>query len=297
MAIDRRRLMRLSAAGLGASLAGCDRVQDSGAGGAALSFQNWLSYKVQRLLIPNDKLAPEFSPSEISAVFRANGTVDPPDPDYRAHAQKNFADWRLQVTGLVDHELSLSLDDIRALPARTQITRHDCVEGWSSIGQWTGAPLFHVLDRAGVKAQAKFLVFYCADSMDPNSIVSSNAAGAPDKTADQDKSAPQDAPDASSASADSSDDDASDDAMDTHYYTSIDLVDARHPQTILAYEMNGAALDVPHGAPLRLRVERQLGYKMPKYLQRIDLVDDFRQVRGGRGGYWEDQGYDWFAGV
>ncbi len=81
------------------------------------------------------------------------------------------------------------------------------------------------------------------------------------------------------------------------YYESVDLVDAFHPQTIVAYDMNGAPLGVPHGAPLRLRVERQLGYKMPKYLREIEVVDSFAKIDGGRGGYWEDQGYDWYAGI
>ncbi|MFP3787153.1 molybdopterin-dependent oxidoreductase, partial [Burkholderia sp. SIMBA_024] len=59
------------------------------------------------------------------------------------------------------------------------------------------------------------------------------------------------------------------------YYESIDLIDAAHPQTILAYQMNGQDLSVGHGAPLRLRVERQLGYKQAKYIMRIELVDSF----------------------
>lgn len=306
MAWTRRHLLRYGAVGLGAATAGCDQVQETGAGGATLDFQNWVTWRVQRLLLPVDRLAPEFPKSAISANFRANGTVDPPDPDYKASAQQKFENWRLQVTGLVDHPLSLTLADIRALPQRTQITRHDCVEGWSCIGQWTGAPLFHVLDRAGVRPQARFMVCYCADSMDANSIVSTNAADssadtdASDKATDGQDASDKDASDKDSANSDgaNSDDANSDDAMpDTHYYTSLDLVDARHPQTILAYEMNGAALDVPHGAPLRLRVERQLGYKMPKYLRRLDFVEDFSQLRGGRGGYWEDLGYDWFAGI
>ena len=52
-----------------------------------------------------------------------------------------------------------------------------------------------------------------------------------------------------------------------------------------------------HGAPVRLRAERQLGYKMPKYVQRIELVDGFARIGGGKGGYWEDQGYQWYGGI
>lgn len=82
------------------------------------------------------------------------------------------------------------------------------------------------------------------------------------------------------------------------YYESIDLVDALHPQTILAFALNERLLPVRNGAPLRLRVERQLGYKHAKYLARIEAVDDLGRIGAGRGGYWEDvAGYEWYAGI
>jgi DMSO/TMAO reductase YedYZ molybdopterin-dependent catalytic subunit len=56
-------------------------------------------------------------------------------------------------------------------------------------------------------------------------------------------------------------------------------------------------LPIPHGAPLRLRAERQLGYKMAKYVMRIQAVEGFTQIGGGNGGYWEDRGYEWYAGI
>ena len=83
----------------------------------------------------------------------------------------------------------------------------------------------------------------------------------------------------------------------SNYYESLDMVDANHPQTILAYELNDQPLPIANGAPLRLRVERQLGYKMAKYVMRIELVDSFDSIAGGRGGYWEDRGYEWYAGI
>jgi DMSO/TMAO reductase YedYZ molybdopterin-dependent catalytic subunit len=61
--------------------------------------------------------------------------------------------------------------------------------------------------------------------------------------------------------------------------------------------MNGTALTEPHGAPIRLRVERQLGYKHAKYVERIEAVSSFAMIRGGRGGFWEDLGYEWYAGI
>ena len=75
------------------------------------------------------------------------------------------------------------------------------------------------------------------------------------------------------------------------------MEDAYHPQTILAYGLNDQALPVMNGAPLRLRVERQLGYKQAKYLMRLELVENFAAIGGGKGGYWEDQGYQWYAGI
>jgi DMSO/TMAO reductase YedYZ molybdopterin-dependent catalytic subunit len=84
---------------------------------------------------------------------------------------------------------------------------------------------------------------------------------------------------------------------DGFYYESIDLFDALHPQTILAYGMNGKALPVKHGAPLRLRVERQIGYKSAKYVHRIEAVDRLNHINGGRGGFWPDRGYQWYAGL
>src|SRR4029453_15951525 len=75
---------------------------------------------------------------------------------------------------------------------------------------------------------------------------------------------------------------------------SIDLLDALHPQTILAYGMNGRDLPIPHGAPVRLRVERQLGYKSMKYLRRIVVADEFDD--GGKQGNIQN-GWAWYTGI
>lgn len=82
------------------------------------------------------------------------------------------------------------------------------------------------------------------------------------------------------------------------YYESIALADCYHPQTIMAYELNGAPLDISHGVPIRLRFERQLGYKHAKYVTKIELVETLSGIAGGKDGYWEDdQGYEWYAGI
>jgi DMSO/TMAO reductase YedYZ molybdopterin-dependent catalytic subunit len=239
----------------GLMLAGCDRLSQ------APSFQKFtgsaegLTYRAQRLLLGGQPLAREFDARHISPVFKANGTTMPGDPAYRAMIAQGFANWRLRIDGLVARPATFSLDQLRALPARTQITRHDCVEGWSAIGKWTGAPLAALLHGVGVAQTARFAVFHCADDLEG----SSDGSGL--------------------------------------YYESIDLIDAFHPQTILAYAMNDAPLKVAHGAPLRLRVERQLGYKQAKYVMRVELVDSLRRFGQGKGGYWEDRGYEWYAGI
>ena len=267
MALLTRRSALVSALGGGGLLlAGCSQAIRANQLTGSAAFQHVLDYgadwtlATQRFLLSGGALAREYKPSDISKTFKANGTLDPDNDAYNQAVGDKFANWKLAVDGMVARPMSLGLADLRKLPARTQITRHDCVEGWSAIGQWTGVPLGLLLKAAGVLPGAKYAVFYCADNLD----------GEPAKGGDQ---APG------------------------QYYESLALVDAVHPQTIIAYNMNGQPLDVPHGAPLRLRVERQLGYKHAKYVQRIALTDTLAGINGGKGGYWEDRGYEWYAGM
>jgi DMSO/TMAO reductase YedYZ molybdopterin-dependent catalytic subunit len=260
LTLSRRRFLTLGTAATGLVLTGCDQLSEDGSARDVLSGAERLSQGVQRLLIGRHALAREFSEADISPSFKANGTTQPGTDLYLRHLEKGFADWRLIVDGMVDRPLALSLPDLRALPARTQITRHDCVEGWSAIGEWTGAPLSEVLRRANLRTEARYLVFHCADDLGGNASKGGDLSSG-------------------------------------LYYESIDLVDAFHPQTILAYAMNGAPLGVPNGAPLRLRVERQLGYKHAKYLMRIEATDRLDRHGRGKGGFWEDRGYAWYAGI
>ncbi|MDB5661999.1 MAG: molybdopterin-binding protein [Sphingomonas bacterium] len=252
MTMDRRRL--LGAIGVGAGgllLSGCDKLNQSAGFQGLLHRAEGLTMRAQRIVTDRNALAPEFGAADLSPVFRANGTRMPASPQYAAHAANRFVDWRLAVDGLVQRPLSLSLAQIGQMPIRTQITRHDCVEGWSAIGKWHGVPLKLLLDQAGLRSQARYIVFHCADDY---------SAG--------------------------------------RYYESIDLIDALHPQTILAWGLNDHLLPVANGAPLRLRVERQLGYKHAKYVERIEAVESLASIRGGKGGYWEDgHNYEWYAGI
>ena len=253
--LDRRKLL-LGAAAL--ALSGC-KVFDSASDTDSALRQVFgkaeaLTQASQRALIGN-RLAPEFAEADIRQGQRPNGSTDPQGAEYRQMAETAFRDYRLKVTGLVETPLALSLADLFSLPARTQITRHDCVEGWSCIAKWTGVPLGNVLNLAQPKVTARYAVLHCYDAIERGL------------------------------------------SGEVFYYESIDLIDAYHAQTILAYAMNGAPLPVANGAPLRLRVERQLGYKMAKYVHTIELVDSFANLGGGQGSYWADRGYEWYAGI
>ncbi len=249
----RRQFLLRALGGLSTLLfAGCDNLSRNERFTRGLASAEGLNRRLHHLIASRDALAREYEPTDLSPVFRANGTTSPFDATYLAHAQSDFADWRLEVTGLVTHPATMSLADLRRLPSRTQITRHDCVEGWSAIGKWKGVRLSALLDRVRPLSQARYVVFRCADPMDQAGV---------------------------------------------KYYESVDLEDAYHPQTLLAYELNDQKLPMQNGAPVRLRVERQLGYKHAKYIMQIELVEDFAHLGRGRGGYWEDLGYEWYAGI
>jgi len=245
----KRRTVMLGSGAL--MLGACSKLHESAPGQRLFDTVDDWHKGLQRSLTARNALAPEFSPEDISPSFRGNGSTDPQNDGYPEHAANNFADWRFTVSGLVQRPLAFSLDRIMRLPQRTQITRHDCVEGWSAIGQWTGPQLSTFLDLAGLRDSAKYIVFRCAD-----------------------------------------------DYTRGRYYESIDMIDAFHPQTIIAHRLNGEPLPIKNGAPLRARVERQLGYKHAKYLTGIEAVASLDDIGRGKGGYWEDYGgYQWYAGM
>ena len=138
--LDRRGfLARGLAAASAALLGGCEDLSDQTWVKRVLDSAETLTRVTQEALLSPQALAREFSEADISRNFRANGSTDPDDPTFVAHAKNGFADWKLVIGGLVEEPLELSLVELRAMPSRTQITRHDCVEGWSCIGKWKGA--------------------------------------------------------------------------------------------------------------------------------------------------------------
>jgi DMSO/TMAO reductase YedYZ molybdopterin-dependent catalytic subunit len=256
MDLSRRKLLVGAAQGAGVLfLSGCEKIfnglQQNKPFLSLLESAEGVNQRVQRLLTPRNKLAQEFPEQDISRYFKPNGNPPPITMDYVADAAKQWTAWRLEISGAVKQPGRLSLAELKSMPSRTQITRHDCVEGWSAIAKWKGVPLSEIMERSRPMPEAKYVVFHCMDTDDD---------GNP-------------------------------------YYESIDFRDATHLQTILAYEMNGRALAIEHGAPLRLRIETQLGYKHAKYIRKIEFVASYEKMAAGKGGYWEDQGYAWYAGI
>ena len=216
--------------------------------GNLLRMGDTFTYAAHRALLPDAALVREYTMADLTS-FPATGTTNPADQKdatladaYRRIRPNDFAGWSLSVEGRVQTPRTFSLRDLKALPARTQITRHTCEEGWTAIGQWTGVPLAAVLDAAGVLPTARFAVFSSYDD----------------------------------------------------WVDAIDMRDAFHPQTILAYGMNGADLPLQHGAPVRLRVERQIGYKSMKYVKRIVVKDEFDD--GAEKGNIRN-GWAWYNGI
>ncbi|MGC6400420.1 molybdopterin-dependent oxidoreductase [Sphingomonas sp. FW199] len=251
--LSRRRALTGLTLGAGGLLTGCDTLGENEAFRKFLFRGDDWHRALQRSLAAKDSLAPTFRLDERSPVFRVNGTANPNTAEYNAMVANQFADWRLVVDGLVANPLRLSLAQLRQMPLKTQTTLHNCVEGWSAIGTWTGPQLGLILKAAKLAPSARFIVFHCADNY---------RGGA------------------------------------WRYYESVDLIDAFHPQTILALALNGNALSVGHGAPVRLRAERHLGYKQAKFVMRVEAVASLDQVYRGKGGFWEDAaGYEWYAAL
>ena len=246
--LSRRRLLARFPALGGLLAAGCssDAYLPPDVRGGLVGAADVLTMSTNRLLLSGQPLAREYGPGDIAPDFPTWGQTNPPDEEYQRQLQDGFRDWRLPVSGLVGRPVSLSLDDIKRLPPRTQITAHVCEQGWSAIAQWTGAPLLRVLEAAGgAQPDARYVVLDTVDG----------------------------------------------------WYEGIDMFEVVHPQTILAYGLNGEDLPVGNGAPLRLRVERQCGYKNLKFLKSIQVVDSMAGFGKGTGGINSDWGFHWYAGV
>jgi DMSO/TMAO reductase YedYZ molybdopterin-dependent catalytic subunit/thiosulfate reductase cytochrome b subunit len=186
-----------------------------------------------------------YSRADISPYHRVNG-YPPVCEDYQRLAADGFRDYRLPIAGLVEHPVTLSLDELRRLGTQSQITKHNCIQGWTAVAQWAGVPLARVLDLVKPLPDAKHVIFYAFD------------------------------------------DKAETEGSSGVYYESIPLYLLTKPHALLALDMNDAPLPIEHGAPVRVRLETQLGFKMVKWVRAVEFVADFRQTGMGQGGWRED---------
>jgi len=239
------------ASSIGAALSACSPLGTALNGNDVVHNVIGSAQGLNHLVIGTRGMAREYRDADIDAQFRVYGLDTPSDARYKDYVARHFASYRLVVDGAVARKHAFTLPQLQAVAQQTQITRHDCVEGWSAIGKWSGVRLGDVLDLVRPAADAKYVVFHCLD-VDPSGLP---------------------------------------------YYESLDIGQARHPQALLALRLNDKALDPDHGAPVRLRVPTQLGYKSAKWVQHIEVVSSMRGIYGGAGGYWEDQGYEWYAGI
>ena len=246
--LTRRKLISRFGALGGILLTGCDTqfYKPPINRGGLIGIADTLTMASQRMLMSNQQLVQEHDVSEITENFPVWNQSDPDDEEFQRLKAGNYVDWRLPITGLVNNPISLSLEDLKRMPNRTQTTMHICEQGWSAIAQWTGAPLLSVLQAAGgIKPEAKYIMI--------------DAYGG--------------------------------------WYEGYDMFDVVHPQTILAYGMNGKDFPLGHGAPVRLRVERHCGYKQLKFIKSIQVVSSVEGFGRGTGGLNSDFGFHWYAGA
>ncbi|HUA08434.1 MAG TPA: molybdopterin-dependent oxidoreductase [Candidatus Acidoferrales bacterium] len=239
------------ATSISSALAACSPIGTALNDNAA--FHNLLgsTQALNHALIGTHGLAKEYQERDISPDFPIDSLPTPDDANYAGLVRDGFRDYKLVVDGAVKRRGVFPIAMLERLCNETQITRHDCVEGWSVIAKWSGVRLSTILDLVEPRADARYVVFHCMDKDDQG----------------------------------------------TPYYESLDLHQARHPQTILAMRMNDSPISPDHGAPVRLKVPTQLGYKSAKWIGRIEVVGSFANLYSGGGGYWEDQGYEWYAGI
>ncbi len=230
----RRHFLR-GAASLGALtfLTGCDIVDTDAAEGVLRKISEF-NDAAQAAIFSRTKLAPVYPESAITRPFPFKAYYDEDDAP-----NVDGKDYKLEVAGLVDNKKSWTLDELYALPQVSQITRHICVEGWSAIGSWQGAPLSEFLKRIGADTRAKYVWFKCAES----------------------------------------------------YTNTIDMPTALHPQTQMTFKFDNKILPRAYGFPMKIRMPTKLGFKNPKYVVAMEVTNT------DKGGYWENQGYNWFSGL
>jgi len=237
MTVDRRKFITITGATISSALlAACGSRGPKGAE-RLLRYAERKNEVVERALFRHTSMDSSLAGSRLAGNALPSYYIAKTVPVWD-EAQRGK--WTLEVSGMVDHPLKLSLDDLQKLPRITERVNHYCVEGWTAVEEWTGVRMRDLARFAGMQPGAKYVDFQ---------------------------------------------------SFDDDYHESWDIESATHPQTVIAYGLDGHMLGRAHGAPARLNSPVKLGYKNPKYLTRIV----FMPVRNG--GYWSDQGYEWYGGV
>jgi len=144
-------------------LPGCDfdSVKHPDLAGDFLRLMSGCNNEVQAALFKAHTLAPAFKPSQITRPARFNAFYD-----ISQARRVDTATWRLELSGRAGNKQAWRLDQPRALPQESQITRLICVKGWRVIGQWSGVPLRHFLHAISADTRARYVAFRCADGQD-----------------------------------------------------------------------------------------------------------------------------------
>lgn len=237
MKLDRRGFIIVSGSTLSSALiAACDARGPKGAQ-RLLRYAERKNEAIERALLRHTSMDATFAGAHPAGralpSYYISNTVPVWDEAQRGK-------WTLEVAGMVDRPMKLTLDELQRLPRITQRVNHYCVEGWTAVESWTGVRLRELANLVGARREARYVDFQ---------------------------------------------------SFDDDYHESWDIESATHPQTVIAYGLDGHMLGPAHGAPARVFSPVKLGYKNTKYLTRIV----FMPVRNG--GYWSDQGYEWYGGT
>jgi DMSO/TMAO reductase YedYZ molybdopterin-dependent catalytic subunit len=233
--LSRRDVLALAASSLAAALlAACDSEGPRGAR-RLLRFAERRNEVVERWLLRHTAM--DHTRSQLTGNAFPSYFISKAVPRWDTAAR---GPWALEVAGLVERPVRLSLEDLARLPATRQRVDHFCVEGWNAVAEWWGVRVSELARLVGARPDAQYVDFQ---------------------------------------------------SFDENYHESWDLESATHPQTLVAYAKDGRFLSPAYGAPARLHSPVKLGYKNTKFLTRVVFLPE------RNGGYWSDQGYEWYGGT
>lgn len=191
----------------------------------------------------------DYPKAMVSKRFRANGRP-PQTPEYQALMGTRYEDYRLEIGGLVENPMTLTLADLRRISDEySRTTLHHCVQGFSSIGTWGGVPLHRLLELAKPLPGASDVAFTSFQQMDRDDPVLGGEG---------------------------------------FFYETAGWREVNQEQTVLAFSSNDGEIPPINGAPVRLRLETSTGLRMAKWVERVEVVNGYAGIGRGRGDWWED---------